>query len=148
MKKLTIICFMMTGFITVNAQTGKDTALETLGSLSAFSLYDAYCVIGVMADAFSDDVYEADYVSQIMDEQVTLLTTFNEGMDKLNSSGFITDDADRVYIASAKECADLLTSEAKALKSYTTDPTVANSESFQDVRTKAWAKISALLGIE
>ena len=148
MKKLVIICTMLSASISLNAQTGKDAALETMGSLSAFSLYDAYCVIGVMADAYIGEVYEAEYVTQIIGEQIILLTTFTEAMDKLNNSGFITEQSDKDYIASSKECASLLSKEAEALQNYLKDPTTANSDSFQNNRNSAWIKISALLGIK
>ena len=54
MKKFVFALLLLIGS-QLQAQTGKDEALEALGGSGGLLLYDTYLVIGEAADAFTKD---------------------------------------------------------------------------------------------
>jgi hypothetical protein len=126
----------------------KSVSLETLGVLSGMVMYNTYLTIGGIADGYEYEVYESEYVVQLMDEQISAMNNVILQFDELRQSGFVEDRADLDFIENIQEALNLLASEAQALKAYADTGEQEDVETFQDYRRRAWDKISGLLGIE
>jgi hypothetical protein len=132
----------------VYSQEGKGAALETLGAISAAMIYNTYTTIGGIADGYSYEAYKADYVMQLMTEQVGLMDEMVSSYEKLNESGFIDDPADESYILKLIKTCKLLRDEAKYLKAYAETGESSDLDDYDTARKDAWEMISDLLGLE
>jgi hypothetical protein len=149
MKSLffSILCLFSLHFCQAQTDnTGK--ALEAIGAFGGATLYNTYVVVGMLADAYTGEVYEYDYASELVGEQINMLNNFKQTLNDLLSSGFLTDTDDQNFAREMIACADLLLAEANALDGYFYDPSDANADAFQTSRTNAWDKVAALLGID
>lgn len=127
---------------------GKTEALESIGAVSGMFLYNSYVAIGALADGFEDDVYDAETIKSLMEEQQSVMTNMTESFNKLLNSGFVTDASDKEYLEDAKEICALLKTMAGNLSDYSGDKSTGHSDTFQATRKQTWSKISALLGLE
>lgn len=131
-----------------SAQTGKETALESLGSLAGLLMYNTYTSIGSIGDAYESSVYEADYVSDVMEELKGGMGAVISQMESLMTSGFLTDPADKEFMRDVIDTFELLSKQANALKNYALSKSETDADLFQDYRSQAWDNISELLGLE
>lgn len=153
MKKIIALLILAAGSLALmpaktHAQTGKNEALESLGAISGMLVYNTYVGIGAIADGFSTDAYDAETVKSLMEEQQSAMTSIMESLDKLATSGFLTDPADKQYVNDAKDICNTLKTMAGHLAAYSQDKSTTNSDAFQASRTSAWKQISALLDFE
>lgn len=130
------------------AQTGKETALETMGVLSALTLYNTYLCIGAVGDAYEGQLYDADKVIDLMDEQEAGISTLSGQLTELLRSGFITSEDDKDYISSIIKTLDLLEDEATSLRAYARGLQPEDAEQFQRSRAAAWKNISEMMGLD
>jgi hypothetical protein len=128
--------------------TGKDTALETLGGVTALMLYNTYVCIGAIADGYGAEVYDDLTVEELMDEQIVSLTSVEQQLNTLLQSDFLTDADDRAFLTDAIATVKLLRDEADALADYAINLEEEAMTTYDTARTAAWKKIAALLGIE
>ena len=150
MKKLFLfiaLALLLSNFTPAGASNdkGKDKALETIGTISGIALYNTYIAIGGVADAYAKEVYESDYIVQLMDEQVASLNGLQDKYNELLKSGFLTDKSDIDYIKEIIKAFGYLSDEAEGLSEMAKK---GDNTLFSKSRTKAWDKISDLLGFE
>lgn len=128
-----------------SAGQGKDEALETIGAATGLAVYNTYIAIGAIADGYADEGYEADYVNQLMDEQINGMESMITQMHDLQTSGFITSADDDAYIEDLVAVMGYLKDEATGLKKIVDG---GDSQLYDESRDKAWDGISDLLGLE
>lgn len=148
MKKIILAALVFMGSLQLQAQTGNTEALNSIGALSAFTIYDVYCFVGSLADGYSSKVYDGAYIKQLVDEQLKMLSNAQSTMQSLGSSGYITDEADKDFLSDINSCFELLIREGNALNAFVDSGSQADADAFQAARNAAWEKIAALLGIK
>jgi hypothetical protein len=114
MKKFVFALLLLIGS-QLQAQTGKDEALEALGGSGGLLLYDTYLVIGEAADAFTKDTYTAEEVEKIVQEQIGGIETVQGQYDALLATKFLSDPADSKFLRELTDAFDLVVAEGKAL---------------------------------
>jgi hypothetical protein len=151
MKKLLLFLTVAALFLAPyasNAQTGKDQALETMGSVSAMLVYNTYLSIGAIADGFEKEAYDAETVKALMDEQDGAMNEIINSFDALLESGFVTSEGDKEYVDKLQEACGTLKEMADDLSTYSGNKSTGNADIFQATRNKAWGEISDILGLE
>ena len=141
------ILLAFSGF-TVQAQSSNDAALETIGAVSGGMLYNSYTALGILADAYGAEAYEADFAVQLIDEQIAIYSSLKDQYKGLLDSGFLKDPNDQEFTRDIVITLDMLTDEANALKNYIESDSEDDAGYFQERRQLAWDKIAYLLGIE
>ena len=152
MKKSFLFSVLFLAFVVFQspvskAQTGKSDALETLGSITGMLMYNTYVGIGSIGDGYEEGVYDAKYVGDVMDEQVSGIKAVNAQLLVLLNSGFLDDEADLSFMRDVRTTFDLLINEAEKLKEYAASTDQGDADKFQSYRKQAWSKISDLLGL-
>ncbi|MBL0017492.1 MAG: hypothetical protein IPP17_13925 [Bacteroidetes bacterium] len=147
MKKFVFALLLLIGS-QLQAQTGKDEALEALGGSGGLLLYDTYLVIGEAADAFTKDTYTAEEVEKIVQEQIGGIETVQGQYDALLATKFLSDPADSKFLRELTDAFDLVVAEGKALIEYVHSGSDTDAGLYEDNRSAAWAEISRLLGFE
>jgi len=147
MKKACVYFIMtITSFTTVFGQTdGKSKALESIGVLSAVTIYNTYLAIGAMADGYGT-AYEADYVITLMGEQKSLLANTITQLNLLMESDYL-DSNDKEFIKQTTDCINYLKMEAEAMTKYIESESQADIDSYNFYRDRAWTMIEELLGL-
>lgn len=120
--------------------------LETVGVFGGSYMYMTYSYIGVIADAYSKNIYPASHVKIMMDETVRFLTRLLGMLQKVQASNI--GDKDRMFLQSMIEIYDLLRTESEALAAFTSSNDRADVERYDQARKKAWPKIKQVLGIK
>ena len=147
MKKLIgILLFSLLG-MAARAQCNTKV-MESFGGTASVALYNTYLTIGAIADGYVNETYDADRVSDLMAEQVSMITTLITQMKDamaVEKSGLSKDD--REYMADMVVCLDYLKNEAQGLQDYAKDGLDASQQKYNTNRDLAWAKIEDLLGI-
>jgi hypothetical protein len=147
MKNIVFILFLLVNVIGVKAQT-TDKVLEFTGSLASVAAYNTYITIGAIADGYVNDVYDTEYTSTLMDEQISMLKEVKRlATEAINESKVLSDD-DKVYVMQLNEALSYLIKEAESLKEYAITGSDESSTRYSTNRNLAWDKISELLGIE
>ena len=151
MKKLSLLILLFLAVaapITTQAQTGKNEALTAMGGSCGMLLYNTYLAIGATADAYGYEAYEAQFVADLMTEQINTIATVKSQYSGLIKSGFLTDPNDKEYMGQAIKCLDLLSKQAQALSDYVLGGANASTDAFDAAREASWAKVAEMLGIE
>lgn len=140
----------MSALQTSLAQTpdGETAMLETFGAVSGILVYNTYIVIGTMADSYEGEVYDSTDVTSYLGEQTGAMQNLADQYILLRDSGFLKDTADQVFVGALIEACHLLDAEATALLDYVATPTTENATIFQEYRSRAWAKIADILGLD
>lgn len=131
----------------VKAQSSesKTVALETLGVLSAVTVYNTYLAIGAVADGYGT-TYEAEYAISLMSEQSAFLLNTQEQLDALAATDFL-DENDKSFVKQTSECVNYLRNEAEAMAKYAKTESQADLDSYNFYRDRAWKLIEDLLGL-
>ena len=148
MKLLAVILLTFSGFSIARAQCDTDVR-EAFGGVSSITIYNTYITIGAIADAHIHDVYDADRVKGLMNEQVSMIQTVIGMLDKCKvakSNGLTEDDV--VYIKDLIVCLESLKAEAQGLSDYAVTKSEEAQTRYNTNRDKAWGKIKTLLGLE
>jgi hypothetical protein len=148
MKLIAVFLLTFSGFSVVHAQCDQDVR-EAFGGVSSVTVYNTYLTIGAIADAHVNDVYDAERVKELMDEQVTMLQTVIDLLSKclvVKSNGLPAEDV--VYVKDLIACLESLKSEADGLSYYAITGNEASQLKYNTNRDQAWIQIKALMGIE
>jgi hypothetical protein len=73
-----------------NAQRENSVQLETIGELTAKSLYMTYSCIDTLADGYENDVYEKEQALKILAEYLALTKYASKQLDKLAKESTIS----------------------------------------------------------
>lgn len=147
MKNIVFILFLLVSVFGAKAQT-NDKILEFTGSLASIAAYNTYIAIGAIADGYVNDVYDTEYTTTLMDEQISMLKEVKRmATDAINESKVLSDD-DKEYVKDLNEALSYLVKEAESLKEYAITGSDESSASYNKNRNLAWDKISELLGLE
>lgn len=150
MKKLTLLLSILCLAFGLNAQNckGKSAALEVMGGTSGIAVYNTYLVVGLVADNYSEEVYDADRSTQLIDEQIGAIKVIEDQFKALQESGFLTDPSDVQYVKGIIDAFSLVKEEAVALNNYIDSGSQADLDDYSAAREEAWAAVKELLGIE
>ncbi|MCG3165172.1 MAG: hypothetical protein POELPBGB_00934 [Bacteroidia bacterium] len=145
-----ITSLLLTSLLFLNlatAQTGKDAALETLGSSSGLLLYNTYLAIGAVSDAYVGECYKAELTIQLAQEQINTADLLIEQYKMLSASGFLTDPSDISFVEEITATFGHLKNQAVNLKAFAETGSATSQNDYEYNRGKAWEKISKLLGL-
>ena len=120
--------------------------LETVGGFGGSYIYMTYAYIGVTADAFSKNIYQANQVKVMMDETVSMLNNIVKMLTKVQSTNIVEND--KAFVDSMIEVLGLLKLEAESLASFAASGDPADVEKYDSARKQVWPKIKSLLGIQ
>lgn len=126
----------------------KNDALVTIGTVSAFALYNTYLAIGAIADAYGSDVYTAQQVGDLMKEQLNMLPVVKDQVNTLMISGYLDAPEDSEYCLKIMNCIDLLLLEAGGLSEYALNGDADAQLNYAHAREDAWDLITELLQIK
>ncbi len=134
-------------FAQVNAQStdSKTVALESIGVLSAITMYNTYLAIGAVADGYGVS-YEADYAASLMKEQEGFLIAAIDQLNALKATDFLDED-DKLFVQQTTECLNYLKMQAGAMGKYSQGESQADLDSYNFYRGRAWNMIEDLLGL-
>lgn len=147
MRKLLFAGLLSMLSITTTKAQCSTSVLEAFGATSSLAVYNTYITIGTIADGYVGETYDAEYTIDLMDEQITMISTVVDYIDKIlndSKSGVSADDKD--YLREMKACLNDLYDEAEGLKEYATDNN-SGTDKYNAARDAAWAKIEELLGL-
>jgi hypothetical protein len=129
-----------------NASESKDRSLETMGSLTAAHLYQAFLNIGLLADAREKEVYTAAEAEKLLDSVTRMLDTVDHRLGQMLDGGLHEEDKEAVE--RARELGGLLRSQARELRTYWQTDDQEYADKFQKTRERSWTGIQALLGVD
>ena len=121
--------------------------LETIGVLSAQGLYLTYTAIGTLADGYNKDLYEEEFMLQILQQYIELTKVAKDQMQSLLSTQTLTGE-DIGFVNNIVTTYNLLLAEANAMRNYVLTGTQEHVDEFHKHRNAAWANISDLLGLQ
>jgi len=153
MKKSTVILLLLIiPIFTVSGQNsnvnkGQQVMLETIGHLSAQSLYLSYLVSNTIADGHSQNLYDNAMAIELLNKVIAFAQQTPQQMDKLLASGKLGDE-DIIYVNNLIEAFQLITAQAGAYRNFITSGNKTHLQTFSNKRKEAWQKISILLNIE
>jgi len=135
-----------------SSESGADSKstgllLETIGVLSAQSIYLTYSSIGTMADGHANKTYKDDFALQMFSEYSSISTGAIKQLNKLLSSGVLTGQ-DIKFVSDLIATYELLISESNAYKNYVSTGNKDYLKVYSDKRKLAWKNISELLGLK
>jgi hypothetical protein len=122
--------------------------LNTIGTYSAGFVLQSYGYIGVLADIFSQQVYDPDMVRSMLGETITYLNNARNQLLFYQSPDVSLPKADLEFINSIGSIINDLVVEAEALSAFSESLQEADLLRFQEARLNAWAKIKKLLSVK
>lgn len=147
--KLIVIFFLTVSSFSVSRAQCDVNVREAFGAVSSITVYNTYITIGAIADAYVNEVYDANRVKELMGEQTALLQSVMEMLTKckeVKSNGLTSEDVD--YVQELIDCLSSLKKEAQGLSDYATTGSADAQNRYDVNREKAWEQISFLLGLE
>jgi hypothetical protein len=147
----TLLSFFIVIFLSFSSAKAQcsDDLLESYGGISVVAMYNTFVSIGAIADGYSNEQYDAQYVQTLMDEQIGMLTTVSDMLTKV-----IENDSNKVDILDKDFMSEILIAfkylelEANALKNYSMSDSADYSAEYETNRQLAWTKIAELMGLE
>lgn len=149
MKRLLVLFLLVFGLQPLTHAQCDVNVREAFGGISAISLYNTYITVGIIADNYSNETYDANKVVTFMDEQIGMIKSVNEMLSKCTKptkTGLTADDCE--YIKKMIKCLEYLQNEAQGLKDYVNSNSDTDLTHFDTNRKKAWEMISELLGLD
>ena len=140
------VCGLPTAVGQAADEVKDDPRLVAIGSLAGSHVYTTYGYIGVTADAFGKQVYDADRVEQLMKEVMGLCDANSKLLDKLLEGNIV--ESDKKAIREIGLIYDGLRMEAAALVQFAKTKDEDDVKSFDAARKAVWPKIQKLLGIK
>jgi hypothetical protein len=144
-----LLCVAMMSVFSARQAAAEEpvTMEEAFGFTLGISLYNVQIVLGISADAFAKDVYTADEMTTIINEQISMLDNLGKYLNKLAALKTVS-AADKSSMKEGSGCVDKLTATANALSAYVADPSQDNADVYQTKRKASYAAISVLLGLD
>lgn len=147
MKLLVVLLLTVCSFSVSRAQCDVEVR-EAFGGVSSITVYNTYITIGAIADAYVNEVYNANRVKELMSEQTSMLQSVIDMLSKCQvakSNGLSADDV--VYIKELITCLNSLKAEAQGLSDFAISGSEESQKRYNQNRDKAWGEISTLLGL-
>jgi hypothetical protein len=129
-----------------SSHADSNVYLETVGGFGGSYIYMTYAYIGVTADAYSEDIYQAEQVQIMMDETVGMLNNLIGMLQKVRDTDIV--DNDKRFIDDMIEVLGLLKREAQALSTYAASKDPEDIKKYDEARKEVWPRIKQLLGIK
>lgn len=150
-RRLWLVAFGLAAFSAAAAAAQENEAVEdprlvTIGSLGASYVYTTYGYIGLVADGFAEEQYDAAAVQEHM-RVVMNIADVNAGQFQ-NLLKTDLNDEDRRVVRDMLEITGLLKRQAAGLVKYSQTKAPQDATAFEKTRTTVWPKIAALLGID
>jgi hypothetical protein len=120
--------------------------LESVGLLAGVQLYQTYLNIGLLADAFAEDVYTPAEAAQLLGSVVGPLEKVEKQLEKVAALKLTKEDA--AAIARMKRIAALLRQQGKSLQSVWDTGLEEHTKKYEEARQAAWKEVSDLLDLE
>jgi hypothetical protein len=124
----------------------NDPRLVAIGGLSVTATYVSFVCVGVVADAFSKDVYDAKQVNDMMTEIAGLMKTNSRQLGALPKGEISKADVDSVDEIVA--IMGLIGEYAQSLIDYSKDKVPAKAKTFDQKRESTWTRLKKLMGIK
>ena len=121
--------------------------LETIGFLSAQSLYLTYISIGTTADGFAKETYDQDAATQLIQTYQNFTTGAKDQLNLVLTEGNLSEE-DTDIINNIIAGFDLLNAEATSYLSYIETGDEKYINQFTKQKDKAWKHIAELMGLE
>jgi hypothetical protein len=122
--------------------------LNTIGTYSAGFVLQSYGYIGVLADVFSQHIYDPDMVRSMLGETITYLNNARSQLLYYQSPEVRLPKADLDFIDSISNIINDLIAEAEALSDFTQSLQEDDLARFQKARQDAWARIKKTLRVQ
>lgn len=148
MKLIAVLFLTICSFSVSRAQCDVNVR-EAFGGVSSITVYNTYITIGAIADAYVNEVYDANHVKDLMSEQTAMLQSVIEMLSKckeVKSNGLTEDDV--LYVQELMDCLTSLKKEAQGLSDYAVTGSEDSQNRYNTNRDKAWQQITTLLGLE
>ena len=126
----------------VESEEGVNPALLAVGALGIGHIQSTLGLIGVTADAFAKEAYDAKRVEGLMTSTVKSIDNVKKQLRKLQDSKLNADDED--FIDRMIGAYNALEREAKALSNFARTRKPADAEAFAKARKLAIEKIDNL----
>jgi len=114
--KLIVVLFLTICSFSVSRAQCDVNVREAFGGVSSITVYNTYITIGAIADAYVNEVYDANHVKDLMSEQTAMLQSVIEMLSKckeVKSNGLTEDDV--LYVQELVDCLTSLKKEAQRL---------------------------------
>jgi hypothetical protein len=147
--KLIVVFFLTICSFSVSRAQCDVNVREAFGGVSSITVYNTYITIGAIADAYVNEVYDANHVKELMNEQTAMLQSVIEMLSKckeVKSNGLTEDDV--LYVQELMDCLTSLKKEAQGLGDYATTGSEDAQNRYDTNRDQAWVQIKSLLGLE
>ncbi|MBN9293394.1 MAG: hypothetical protein J0G96_05390 [Flavobacteriia bacterium] len=147
--KLIVVLFLTICSFSVSRAQCDVNVREAFGGVSSITVYNTYITIGAIADAYVNEVYDANHVKDLMSEQTAMLQSVIEMLSKckeVKSNGLTEDDV--LYVQELVDCLTSLKKEAQGLNDYAATGSEDAQNRYNTNRDKAWQQITTLLGLE
>ncbi len=150
MKKiLLVLCVVISHLL--HAQTCEEKQgklIQLIAGYSASFLYNTYGMIGSISDGFSNDVYNAKTVIDLLSAQNKVLDHLASETDKLNSENTLSNPQDKTYASTTSSILIGLKKQANLMIEYAKSKTPQRMEAYESQRNKNWEDIAALMGVK
>lgn len=147
--KLIVVLFLTICSFSVSRAQCDVNVREAFGGVSSITVYNTYITIGAIADAYVNEVYDANHVKELMNEQTAMLQSVIEMLSKckeVKSNGLTEDDV--LYVQELMDCLTSLKKEAQGLGDYAATGSEDAQNRYDTNRDQAWVQIKSLLGLE
>jgi hypothetical protein len=129
------------------AQEAKqDPKLVAIGGLSVTALYMSFVTVGVTADAFGKEAYEAKQVADMMTEVSNLMKTNSRQLGAIPREGIAKEEV--TYIDEITAVMGMIGEYSQLLSAYAKDKTEAKAKAFDQKREATWVRLKKLLGLK
>jgi hypothetical protein len=82
----------------IHAQEKDELYLETIGTLSAQGILITYLAIGVLGDGYEKNVYEKDFILNLVTQIINVTEAAKKQTNKLQSSGMAPGESNIKYL--------------------------------------------------
>lgn len=121
--------------------------LQGIGAMSATLVYNTYIAIGSQADGFNKS-NTPEKVKELMNEQVSLMNTLVERMERMIKNKTVKSEDDIAYSKQLIEILKGLGKQAKFLIDYCDSRSTDDIKRFDEQRKTNWSNISKYLGLD
>ncbi|MDR2444188.1 MAG: hypothetical protein LBE31_11810 [Deltaproteobacteria bacterium] len=121
--------------------------LNTIGTYSAGFVLQSFGYIGVLADVFSQHIYDPDMVRSMLGETITYLNNARRQLVDYQTLQIPLSKTDLDFIDSISDILADLVAEAEALRSFTESLNQEDLKKYNKARESAWNKIKKLLDV-
>lgn len=141
---LIVVTFGWLSLTSGAAEEEEDPVLAAVGGLSVGHMHTSQGLIGVTADAFAKDVYEAETVAELMGGLIGGIEANKKLLRKLQETEL--SDEDEQFIDGIIGVYNSLDAEAKSLIKFSTSKSQTDAKAFEKARKTAVARLQKLLG--